>query len=82
MPDPDSENDTLRTLRIQKRATVIMVCFQNVSSSDVQLIKATKKLHPTKCKLASCPEYKVPFDKSSIAYCVEIYQPVQFSPGY
>ena len=67
---PDSGKDTLRTVRNQWRATAIMVCFQNVSSSDVQLIKVIKTLHPTKFILASCPENKVPFDQSSVAYCL------------
>ena len=43
---PDSKKDTLRTVRNQNRATVIMVCFQNVSSSDVLLMKVIKTLHP------------------------------------
>ena len=45
---PDSEKDTLRTVRNEKRATVIMVCFQIVSSLVVQLMKVIKLLHPTK----------------------------------
>ena len=67
---PDSEKDSLRTVRNQWRATVILVCFQNVSSSAVQLMKAIETLHPAKYILVSCPENKVPFDQSPIAYCV------------
>ena len=67
---PDPEKDTLRTVRNQQRATVIMVCFQNVSSSDVQLMKTIKTLHPKKYIHGSCPENKVRFDQSPIAYYV------------
>ena len=52
---PDSEKATLSTVRNHKRATVILVCFQNVSSSDVLRMKAIITLHPTKYILASCP---------------------------
>ena len=69
---PDSEKNTLRTVRNQKRATVIMVCYQNVSSSYVQLMKAIKTLHLTKYLLASCPENKLHFDQS----------PINFPTGY
>ena len=41
---------------------VIMVRFQNISSSNVQLMKAIKTLHPMKYIFASSPENKVPFD--------------------
>ena len=66
----DLEKDTLRTVRNQSRATVIMVCFQNVSSSDVLLMTAVKTLHPTKYILASCQVNKVPIDQVPITYCV------------
>ena len=49
---PNSEKATLSTGRNHKRATVIMVCFQNVSSSDLLLMKAIITLHPTKYILA------------------------------
>ena len=44
---PDSEKAKLNTVRNHQRATVIIVCFQNVSSSDVLLMKAIITLHPT-----------------------------------
>ena len=67
---PDSEKATLSTMRNDSRATVIMVCFQNVSSSDVLLMKAKITLHPTKYILDSCPVNKVPFDLVPITYSV------------
>ena len=67
---PDSEKATLSTVRNHLRATVILVCFQNVSSSDVLLMKAIITLHPTKYTLTSCPVNKVPFDQVPITYSV------------
>ena len=67
---PDSEKATLSTVRNHWRATVILVCFQNVSSSDVLLMKAIITLHPTKYILASCLVNKVPFDQVPITYSV------------
>ena len=72
---PDSEKATLSTVRNHKRATVILVCFQNVSSSDVLRMKAIITLHPTKYILASCPVNKVSFDQVPITYSVQILQP-------
>ena len=60
---PDSEKVTLSTVRNHLRATVILVCFQNVSSSDVLHMKAIITLHPTKYTLASCPVNKVPLTR-------------------
>ena len=67
---PDSEKATLSTVRNYLRATVILVCFQNVSSSDVLLMKAIITLHPTKYTFTSCPVNKVPFDQVPITYSV------------
>ena len=67
---PDSEKATLSTVRNDSRATVIMVCFQNDSSSDVLLMKDKTTLHPTKYKLDSCLVNKVPFDQVPITYSV------------
>ena len=67
---PDSEKDTLRTVRDQKWATVILVCLQNNSSSDVQRMNIIETLHPNKFILASCSHNKVFFDQSPIAYCM------------
>ena len=58
---PDSE---------KARATVILVCFHNVSSSGVLLMKAIITLHPTKYIPASCPVNKIPFDQVPITYSV------------
>ena len=67
---PDSEKATLSTVRNHLRATVIVVCFQNVSSSDVLLTKAIITLQPTKYTLASCPVNKVPFEQVPVTYSV------------
>ena len=67
---PDSEKATLSTVRNHVRATVILACFQNVSSSDVLLMKAIITLHPTKYILASCPVNKVPLNQVPITYSV------------
>ena len=50
----DSEKAMLSTVRNHLRATVILVCFQNVSSSDVLVMKAIITLHPTKYTRKFC----------------------------
>ena len=67
---PDLEKASLSTVRNHVRATVILVCFQTVSSSDVLLMKAIIKLHSRKYTLTSCPVNKVPFDQVPITYSV------------
>ena len=67
---PDSEKATLSTVRNDSRATVIMVCFQNVSSSDVLLMKAKITMHQTKYILDSCRVNEVHFDQVPITYSV------------
>ena len=67
---PDSEKATLSTVRNHLGTTVILVCFQNVSSSDVLLTKAIITLQPSKYTLASCPVNKVPFEQVPITYSV------------
>ena len=47
----DSEKARLSTVRNHLRTTVILDCFQNVSSSDVLFMKAIITLHPTKYTL-------------------------------
>ena len=60
-----------------------MVCFQNVSSSDVLLMKAKITLHPTKYILDSCPVNKVTFDQVPITFIAcKFCNRLQFSSGY